>query len=240
MYLSSVFIPFFLCGKGPLILFRVLNLIVVRHNFFFRGKQRTCHEEREKEERTIMGGRRKNPNPKRAENARTVLKGDAVLEERGGGEEEEEEEPEVLLCLRIPDDEGDADEVNEQMRKEEMTVRKGAKRKRGQHECGVCEKVFVSASKLAIHMRIHTNERPYECDVCEKCFHTSGNLERHMRIHTNEKPYKCDMCDEAFRQSQHLQSHMRIHTNEKPYECDMCEKCFRRADGLTKHMRTQH
>ena len=38
----------------------------------------------------IMGGRRKNPHPKRAENARTVLKvarGDR--EERGGEEEEE-------------------------------------------------------------------------------------------------------------------------------------------------------
>ena len=68
-----------------------------------------------------MGGRRKNPNPKRAENVRTVLKGDVVLEERGG-EEEEEEEPKVLLCLRIPDDEVDEDEVNEQIRKEEMTV----------------------------------------------------------------------------------------------------------------------
>ena len=57
-----------------------------------------------------MGGRRKNPNPKRAENVRTVLKGDVVLEERGG-EEGEEEEPEVLLCLRIPDDEVDEDET---------------------------------------------------------------------------------------------------------------------------------
>ena len=79
------------------------------------------------------------------------MKGDVVLEERGG-EEEEEEEPEVLLCLRIPDDEVDEDEVNEQIRKEEMTVRKGAKRKRG-HECGVCEKVFTAPSLLATHMR---------------------------------------------------------------------------------------
>ena len=119
-----------------------------------------------------MGGRRKNPNPKRAENARTVLKSEHVLEKRGGEEEEEEEPDEVLLCVRIPDE----DEVNEQMRKEEMTVRKGAKRKRGQqHECGVCEKVFVSASKLAIHVRIHTNERPYKC-AFEKCFRESGTL----------------------------------------------------------------
>ena len=108
------------------------------------------------------------------------MKGNVVLEERGG-EEEEEEEPEVLLCLRIPDDEGDEDEVNEQIRKEEMTVRKGAKRKRGQHEYGVCEKVFVSASKLAIHVRIHTNEKPYECDVCEKAFRQSCDLKRHKR-----------------------------------------------------------
>ena len=132
-------------------------------------------------------GRRKNPHPKRAENARTVLKGDDVLEKRGG-EEEEEEEPKVLLCLRIPDDEGDAVEVNERIRKEEMTVRKGAKRKRGQHECGVCEKVFGSQADLARHMRTHTNEKPYECDVCEKRFRQSSNLKRHMRNHTHEQP----------------------------------------------------
>ena len=141
-----------------------------------------------------MGGRRKNPHPKRAVNARTVLKG-------------EKEEPKVL-CLRIPD--YDDDEMDEQIREEEMTTTKGVKRKRTQqHECDVCEKVFGYPSQLAVHMRTHTNEKPYECDVCEKRFCQLGNLKTHMRTHTNERPYACDVCDKAFRTSSHLKRHVR-------------------------------
>ena len=69
-----------------------------------------------------------------------------------------------------------------QMRKEETAITaKGVKRKRGQHECGVCEKVFGSQADLARHMRTHTNEKPYECDVCEKRFRESGHLKKHVR-----------------------------------------------------------
>ena len=90
-------------------------------------------------------------------------------------------------------------EQNHQMRKEETgaIIAKGVKRKRGQHECDVCEKMFGYASGLAIHMRIHTNEM-FECDVCQKRFTLAGNLKVHMRIHTNEKPYECDVCEKAF------------------------------------------
>ena len=152
-----------------------------------------------------MSSRRKNPHPKRAENAKTVLKG------------EKEERP-VLLCLRIPyddeeDDEEDVafDEVveqqNEKLRKEKTATKRG-KRKRGQNECNVCEKVFEYPSDLAMHMRIHTNEKPYECDVCEKRFSRAANLKVHMRIHTNEKPYECDVCEKRFRHSNTLKRHV--------------------------------
>ena len=122
--------------------------------------------------------RRKNPHPKRAVNARTVLK-------------VAREEP-LVLCSKIPDDDDDfegnhhqiqkeeeeEDDVEQlrrimcvprddvvteqnQMRKEEETtfIAKGVKRKRG-HECDVCEKVFRYPSYLARHMRTRTKEKP--------------------------------------------------------------------------------
>ena len=142
--------------------------------------------------------RRKNPHPKRAENARTVLKGEEFREK------EEVKEP-VVLCLQIPDDD---DEMDEQIRKEETAFRKGSKRKRT-YECDVCDKAFRRSGDLKVHMRTHTKEKPYECDVCEKRFTQAGNLKIHMRIHTNEKPYECDVCEKRFTQSVHLKRHMR-------------------------------
>ena len=150
--------------------------------------------------------RRKNPHPKRAENARTVLK-----VPKGEREElrEKEEEP-LVLCLQIPPDDDDDDEMDEHIQREETDFRKGAKRKRTQqHECGICEKVFESPSSLAIHMRTHTNEKPYECDVCEMRFSRSENLKTHKRTHTNEKPYECHVCEKRYRQSSGLKYHMR-------------------------------
>ena len=117
--------------------------------------------------------RRKNPHPKRAVNARTVLKG-------------EKEEP-LVLCSRIPDEEDDLEANHHQIQKEEeeegededverlrriMCVpcddvveqnqtrkdAKGVKRKRG-HECDVCEKVFQSITLANTCVRTRTRNR---------------------------------------------------------------------------------
>ena len=115
-------------------------------------------------------GRRKNPHPKRAVNARTVLKG-------------EKEEP-LVLCSRIPVEDDDFEANHHQIQNEETTfIKKGVKRKRThQHECSVCDKLFRYPSGLAEHMRTHnTKEKPYKCDVCEKRYRYAQSLRYHMR-----------------------------------------------------------
>jgi hypothetical protein len=118
-----------------------------------------------------MGGRRKNPHPKRAVSVKTVLKGDEKEESFGRGEEKEgDEELRLLRMLRCgspcDDDENVAMEQNHHHVPKAFIIpaAKGVKRKRGQHECDVCEKRFSRADALQSHMRIHANERPYECD----------------------------------------------------------------------------
>ena len=104
----------------------------------------------------------------------------------------EEEEPNLVLCLRIPDEEDgleanhlqiqkeDEEEEGVEEGEEEITVREGAKRKIG-HECDVCEKVFRYPSQLTRHMRTHTKELQYKCDVCEKRYRYAQSLRYHMR-----------------------------------------------------------
>ena len=139
-----------------------------------------------------MGGRRKNPHPKRAVNVKTVLKGDEK-EERGRGEEKEGDEELRLLrmlqnCGSCEDDENVALEQNHHHVPKAFIIpaAKGVKRKRGQHECDVCEKSFRDSNSLKAHMRIRTNEKPYECDVCDKVSSIWSFAQTHAYSHERE------------------------------------------------------
>ncbi|CAL6416905.1 unnamed protein product [Bathycoccus prasinos] len=110
-----------------------------------------------------MGGRRKNPHPQRAVNARTVLK--AEKEEAKvfnattkGVKRKRTQQHECDVCEKVFD------------RPSKLARHMRIHTKEKSYECDVCDKAFSDSGSLKRHMRTHTNERPYECDVCGEAF----------------------------------------------------------------------
>ena len=50
-----------------------------------------------------------------------------------------------------------------------------------QHTCSTCGKQFAVLSKLTVHERSHTGERPFTCDMCGKGFTAQYRLNEHLR-----------------------------------------------------------
>ena len=49
-------------------------------------------------------------------------------------------------------------------------------------------KGFIQKTGLQIHLRYHTDDRPYKCDKCDMRFHQIPALRRHEQTHMDEKP----------------------------------------------------
>ncbi|XP_064640782.1 zinc finger protein 260-like [Lineus longissimus] len=59
-------------------------------------------------------------------------------------------------------------------------------------KCPYCEKVSAQKTRMVIHIRSHTGERPYACSRCNKRYAERSKLNRHMRvIHNGDLPTPC-------------------------------------------------
>ncbi|XP_078108652.1 zinc finger protein 574 isoform X1 [Sander vitreus] len=113
----------------------------------------------------------------------------------------------------------------------------GKSKNRPRFRCQICHKEFAYNSTFNVHMRTHTDERPFECVTCGKRFRQLPHLQDHERIHSGLRPFCCWICGKSFSVAARLTEHARTHSGEKPYPCHHCPAAFRSRSNLDKHIR---
>ncbi|KAB7501108.1 Transcription factor IIIA [Armadillidium nasatum] len=108
-----------------------------------------------------------------------------------------------------------------------------------------CKKFFGRPSRLIVHERTHTGERPFKCHYvnCNKSYTRNFHLLRHISVShkssANSSPkesFKCNFCDKIYSNAHSLKKHhVEIHSNENRYSCKECGQSFRKQQHLKTH-----
>ena len=107
------------------------------------------------------------------------------------------------------------------------------------NKCNVCE--HSSNYSLNIHMRTHSRGKPFKCGQCDYASSQKGNLSNHItNKHTGIRSIKCNVCDFASSYKSSLKLHMKLHLTENPYKCNQCTFSTLWMDCLKRHIKRKH
>ena len=85
---------------------------------------------------------------------------------------------------------------------------------------------MVLASRLSIHLKIHSGVKSHLCDLCGRAFLLKAYLNAHIRINHRgtERPkrFMCSSCGYTCDQKHKLEVHERVHTDERVKMMQSC------------------
>lgn len=90
-------------------------------------------------------------------------------------------------------------------------------------KCNICGSRQRSKTMLRIHMRFHSDERPFKCPHCTKSYVQKIDLDRHILSHGDSR-LKCPHCNYRTYMKKYLPRHIRNVHDIGKYECKVCYK----------------
>ncbi|KAB5548971.1 hypothetical protein PHYPO_G00061830 [Pangasianodon hypophthalmus] len=117
-----------------------------------------------------------------------------------------------------------------------------------EHQCDMCDRVFMSMQGLRSHERSHSataminRDDKYSCQYCQFQSAFRHNLDRHVQSHHgHHKPFRCKLCPFKSAYLSRLKSHLhKSHAGENTYKCISCPFSTMTISQLKDHSLQEH